>query len=243
MENPLIQKLSRFVALSASEKGALSDLTETVVSVRAHTNLVNEGEKPTTVRVLMDGFACRYKNLPDGGRQIVAFILPGDICNPHVLILKKMDHSIATMAACNIAELSADDILKLTDGHPAIARALWWSNLVDEGISREWITNIGRRRSLRRAAHLLCEMLVRLRIVGLVNEGHFEMPLTQIELADTVSISQVHMNRVLNELRNLGLITLHGKKVTILNVGALEELAGFNPDYLHLSGALLNSLR
>ena len=242
MLNPFVEKLARCGQLSETEKQILGRVTATVSDVKPHTDLILEGDRPSTVHVLMAGFAYRYKILADGARQIVAYMVPGDLCNPHIFILKRMDHTIATLSACKVAELSAADILRMTDHHPGIARALWWSTLVDESISREWISNIGRRRAVERVAHLLCEMVLRLRIVGLVENDRFELPVTQVELADTVAVTNVHMNRVINSLRHLGLITLHGKNVTIIDLEKLQNLAGFTPDYLHLNGTLLRTL-
>jgi CRP-like cAMP-binding protein len=236
--NPLIQKLERFVPLSEADKLALTNATANTKTVNAHIDLIREGDRPSAVRVIMEGFAYRYKLLPNGGRQIVAYIVPGDICNAHVFILKRMDHAIATLSPCKIAELSGRDVLRITSEHPTITQALWWSTLVDEAVSREWITNIGRRSATVRIAHLLCEIYVRLSTVGLVENGKFELPITQIELADTVSITNIHANRVLNTLRRLNLIAMRGKYVKIIDLDALKVMADFSAHYLHLNGLL-----
>ena len=83
----------------------------------------------------------------------------------------------------------------------AIGRALWWATLVDEATLREWLVNIGARTAEQRIAHLLCEMLLRLRSVGLTNGDAYELPLTQVEIADTMGLSNVHANRMLQRLR------------------------------------------
>jgi CRP-like cAMP-binding protein len=117
---------------------------------------------------------------------------------------------------------------------PAIARALWWAALVDEATLREWLVNIGRRAAAERIAHLLCELLLRLRAVGLANGDSYALPITQIELGDTVGVSSVHVNRSLQVLREAGLITLKGGQLVILDATRLQEFSGFNPNYLHL---------
>ena len=118
---------------------------------------------------------------------------------------------------------------------PHQARALWWATLVDEATLREWLVNVGARDAHARVAHLLCELLLRLRTVGLTNGDKYELPISQVELADTVGLSTVHVNRVLQRLRSLDLITLKGGHLVILDVAKLNEFAGFNPNYLHLA--------
>ena len=117
---------------------------------------------------------------------------------------------------------------------PAIARALWVAALVDEATLREWLVNIGGRPAEERVGHLLCELLFRLRAVGLANGDSFELPITQGELADTMGLSDVHMNRVIQRLRKAKLITLKAKSLVILDYARLAEVSGFNPNYLHL---------
>jgi CRP-like cAMP-binding protein len=125
-------------------------------------------------------------------------------------------------------------MLKLMHTYPALTRALWWSTLVEEAIAREWLVNVGQRNALERMAHLFCELLYRFRAVGLNQGLSCTLPLTQVELAETLGLSSVHVNRTLQELRRQKLITLNGGTLTIQNLRALEDLSFFNADYLHL---------
>jgi CRP-like cAMP-binding protein len=177
---------------------------------------------------------CRYKLVAGGGRQIMAYLVPGDFCDLHVFILKAMDHSIGTLSQCSVVSIDRARIVELTE-RPAIARALWWATLVDEATVREWVVNVGARPADERLAHLLCELLVRLKAVGLADGGSYELPITQVDLADTVGLSTVHVNRVLQRLRALELITLRNGRLVILDVEKLNAFSGFNPNYLHLS--------
>ena len=100
-----------------------------------------------------------------------------------------MDHSIGAVVASKVATISPENILKMTHNYPTLTRALWWSTLVEEAIAREWIVNVGQRNALERMAHLFCELLYRFRAVGL-NEGNScTLPLTQVELAETLGLS------------------------------------------------------
>jgi CRP-like cAMP-binding protein len=148
--------------------------------------------------------------------------------------LKRMDHSIGAIAPSRVATIAPDNVLGLMHTYPALTRALWWTTLVEEAIAREWIVNVGQRNALERMAHLFCELLYRFRAVGL-NEGlSCALPLTQVDLAETLGLSSVHVNRTLQQLRRRNLITLDAGTLTIQNLPALEQLSFFNADYLHL---------
>lgn len=231
--NPLIRKLEAFGPLPDDDKRFLASLVRSPRTVGAHVDLIREGDTPTDVRLFVEGFACRYKLIENGRRHIVAYLIPGDFCDLHNFILKQMDHSIATLSPCKVVDLSRQTVLELTE-RPAIARALLWATLVDEATLREWLVNIGARSAEERVAHLLCELLLRLRVVGLVSDGAFELPITQAELADTMGLSHVHMNRVLQRLRAEELITLKGGLLVVLDAERLKAFGGFDPNYLHL---------
>ena len=184
---------------------------------------------------MLEGFACRYKLLRDGSRQIVAFLVPGDFCDLHVFILNAMDHTISTLSVAQVVDIPRARILEFTE-RPALARALWWATLVDEAVLREWLLNNGQRQAEERIAHLLCELYVRLKVVGLAGDDRFALPITQVELGDALGLSAIHVNRSLQVLRRQNLITLKQRELIILDPGRLRDVAGFNPGYLHLTG-------
>ncbi len=206
---------------------------ERVRQVGAREDIIREGERAKDVKLILSGWACRYKSLEDGRRQIIAFFVPGDLCDLNIFILKEMDHSIGTITAVRLAELSRETLDTLTLGHPRITQALWWHTLVTAAIQREWTINLGQRTALERVAHLFCEVFLRLRAVGLTEGQSCELPLTQGELGDATGLSTVHVNRTLQELRGLGQIVLRGKTLTIPDLDLLRTTASFNPNYLH----------
>ncbi|MEA3198352.1 MAG: hypothetical protein QOF32_2404 [Gammaproteobacteria bacterium] len=234
MNNPLLRKLANFTPLSDEESKAIVDVCNDVREVAAREDVIAQGDRTGGVKLLLDGFACRYKTLDDGRRQIVAYFVPGDLCDLRVFILKRMDHSIGAIAHSKIASIAPDNVLKLMHNYPTLTRALWWSTLVEEAITREWIVNMGQRNAIERMAHLFCELLYRFRAVGLNQGLSCTLPLTQVELAETLGLSSVHVNRTLQELRRQKLITLNGGTLTIQNLQALEELSFFSAEYLHL---------
>ncbi|WP_246102716.1 Crp/Fnr family transcriptional regulator [Methylobacterium terricola] len=213
----------------------LHDLCGRTHQVSANEDIIGEGERPENVHLVMEGFACRYKLLSDGKRQIMALLVPGDFCDLHIAILGEMDHSIGTGWGCTCVKIPRATINDLTTNHPRIARALWWATLTDEGTLREWLVNMGQRRADKQMAHLFCELLVRLQTVGCADEDSFEFPISQSDLADTLGVTPVHVNRVLQELRAQNLIVWRSKRLQILNVERLKAFCDFNPNYLHLT--------
>jgi CRP-like cAMP-binding protein len=234
MSNPLLRKLANFTELSAEEKSAVDACCGDVRYFAAGEDVISQGDRTGGVKLLLEGFACRYKVLEDGRRQVVAYFVPGDLCDLRVFILKRMDHSIGAVCASKVATISQENVLRLTHNYPSLTRALWWSTLVEEAIAREWIVNVGQRNALERMAHLFCELLYRFRAVGLNDGMSCTLPLTQVELAETLGLSSVHVNRTLQALRKRKLITLENGTLTIDNLDELKELSFFDPDYLHL---------
>lgn len=232
----LVRKLENFAELTEEERRALHDAAGPVRVYGAHEDLIREGEQASGVAVVLSGFACRHKMLPDGRRQIIGYFLPGDMCDARVFILKRMDHTISTLAPSSVTTLSREAVLEITSKYPRLTRAFWWNTLVEEAIGRQWLVSIGQRTALERVAHLFCEIYVRLQSVGLATPEGCELPVTQSELADTVALSTVHVNRTLKELRRVGLVSMSSKSLVIHDFAGLRALAMFDPGYLHLEG-------
>lgn len=232
-----IRKLRAFAPLSVEEVQTLGAFVEEVVDRKAGDDLIHEGDRPGHVHLLIDGWAYRYKLLPDGARQITAYLLPGDLCDIHIFVLKKMDHSLGLLSDAKIGLIPENTMVDLLDTQPRIARALFWATLVDEATLRAWLVNTLRRDPLECVAHLFCELWVRMKTVGLVQDGMFDLPLTQTELGDTIGLNSVTVNRVLQRLRAEGLIALKRGHLTILDAERLMTISGFDPSYPHLDGA------
>lgn len=198
----------------------------------AHTSLLHQYDVPECAILVLDGFACRYKFLPNGGRQITAYLLPGDIFEPELDFRLPLDCALGTLTACRLTFIPRSNYEGLISRRPRIALALQIARLTEAARLREWIANLGSRPGPERLAHLLCELLFRLRAAGLASENQFGFPVTQADLADTVGMSSVHINRVLQKLRRDGLIELSGRKVTIMKFDALKALAEYDSSYL-----------
>ncbi|WP_271200516.1 Crp/Fnr family transcriptional regulator [Methylopila turkensis] len=232
MSTAVIRKLEALHPLPDEDKTLLHAVMGRGRTLKSGEDIVGEGDHTDTVHVIIEGHGYRYKTLPDGKRQIIGYLVPGDFCDLYGFLLDKMDHGMAARTPCQVAELSEDHVLMLTS-RPALARALWWSELVNAAILREWLVNMGRRTPSARVAHILCELLVRLQVVGQATDDSFRLELSQAELGDTVGLTTVSVNRALQRLRGAGLIVSAGRGITIPDVDALKAFAEFDPSYLH----------
>jgi CRP-like cAMP-binding protein len=205
---PLIRRLESITSLSEDEKKAILDLPARVADLRADADVVREGDRPSQCCLLVEGFLCRYKNLADGQRQIMAFYVPGDIPDLLSLHIEVMDHSLATIVPSKVAFIPHDALRRLIDQNSRIANAFWRETLVDAALFREWLVNLGSRDAYSRIGHLICEVFLKLKAVGLTNGNTFDFPITQGEIGDATGLSTVHVNRSIQELRKNGLIIL-----------------------------------
>lgn len=233
MGNRFVEKMATLADLHPDDKAALVHATRHTTKHGARVDLIREGDRPGPVFVMLDGWACRYKVLPSGARQIVGFLMPGDCCDLHIALLAEMDHSIQTITPATVARIDRAPMDALLERHPRVAKAMYISQLVDEGTMRAWITSMGRRSSVERLAHLICELYIRAGNVGVEVEPSFAMPLSQLLLADALGMTPVHLNRVLKELRVKGAMTISRGKVVIADPKLLVKLAGFDESYLH----------
>jgi len=228
----LARRLEGFNPLSEAERAALAQLGGYVRSVARHVALVDQDRVADHALIVFSGFAARHKRRTSGRRQILAYLLPGDLCDRGALHGYPLDHAIETLTPCRVARVPRVAYLDLLERHPGIAIALQRARLAEEATAREWIANIGFRSGVERAAHLLCELLERLGAIGQASDGQFELPLTQVDLAEALGLSSVHMNRVLQALRRDGIIVSQGRHLRILAPRRLRQLAEFEAGYL-----------
>lgn len=235
MTNLFVRKLGLRVALSEEDERALIDATRKTLKIAPGRDVVSEGDKPEFAHILLDGFACRYRGLSDGGRTILAYLVPGDGCDLHASILPRMPHSIATLTPCVVAQIPYRTIKELAAYRPSIYLALWWSVIVDEAMLQESLVGSGRRSASKQVAHFLCEVITRLQAVGVVSGDDCRLHISQAELADTAGLSLMHIHRVLTELKKSSLIKIGQKAIIVPDISMLKRFCEFDPSYLYLA--------
>lgn len=230
----LLRKLRSIASLSAEDERAVMALPVTIARFEPQRDIVREGDRPSRSFLLASGFAVGSKVLSNGHRQITSLYVSGDVPDLQSLHLDIMDMSVIALVPCEVAFIEHSALRRLCEAHTRLSFALWRSTLIDAAIYREWIANVGQRPAVDRAAHLICEVMTRVRALGLATGHTTEFPLTQSELADALRMSTVHVSRVVRDLRAARLVEFKDKRLHVLDWDGLRELAGFDPTYLHL---------
>jgi CRP-like cAMP-binding protein len=188
---------------------------------------VHEGQTGHKAYILQAGWVCSFKLLPDGGRQIIGFPIPGDCVGLRSILLYTSDHSFAALTDVIVSSFEAPRILSVFSRFPRLGAAILWAASRDEAMVVEHLVSIGRRSAIERTAYFFLELHERLQLVGLATETEFSCPLNQYVIADALGLSAIHVNRVLRQLRERDLMTFKGGTVSIHDVGVLKSLAGF----------------
>ncbi|HUN41464.1 MAG TPA: Crp/Fnr family transcriptional regulator [Acetobacteraceae bacterium] len=229
---PLADKLTAYLTLSAEEFDYLAALHEPRRKLARHRDIIVAGRRYDQLFILCSGVVSRYKVLADGKRQILNLGLPGDLIGLPSSLFDAAVNSVSAVTDVIIAPVPFAKLFALFSRFPRVATALFWSSASEAAMFGEHLVNLGRRSAYQRLAHLVLELLVRLRAVGLGDERSYNLPLTQELMADVLGLSGPHINRMIRSLRDEGLATIEGQRVTIHDVAALSALAGFDERYL-----------
>lgn len=231
----LITKFSTRVDLTDEDRSAIAAMPFKLRTIDQSTYMLREGQQPQRCAFIIDGFAYRQKLTPNGEREIVSILMPGDFIDLQNLFLEESDHDVQALTRITVAEITIPILRELVATRPAIGTALWIDALIEASIHREWLLNIGRRNAKMRLAHLLCEFSARLRASSMAHDdGGYELPMTQEQLGDALGLTPVHVNRVLKSLETDGLITRRKRQIGVSDWRALRDAAEFNERYLHL---------
>lgn len=230
----LLMKLRARDVLTGGEEELLRDSIATVETAPQDKLIVKAGVTLSQSILLVEGLVCRYKDLADGQRQIMEIHVPGDFIDLHGFLLKRLEHHLGSLTPVRLATVPHEKLRAITERHPHLARMLWFSTLLDAAIHRERILSVGRRSAISRIAHLICELYLRLEVIGLAEDGRYRLPLTQTDLADASGLTAVHVNRMLKQLRDQNLLTFRHGDVVIHEWDRLQRLAEFDDGYLYL---------
>jgi CRP-like cAMP-binding protein len=234
MTNLLLRKLNSIATLDDEDRIAVDRLPLQLTDLKADQDIVREGDRPKRSCFLLSGMACWFKMTGEGRRQILSFQISGDLPDMQSVHLSTLDSTLITISPCRVAFVQHEALLDICAKRPNVANAFWRMTLIDAAIFREWVANVGSRQALGRVAHLLCELVVRLRAIGLADKLVFELPVTQTELADATGLSTVHVNRTLQSLRKQKLIHWKDSQLEVLDWAGLQHAGDFDPSYLHL---------
>jgi CRP-like cAMP-binding protein len=230
----VVRRLETRGPLSDADRAAVRALPFVLRTLEPAAYLVREGDPPEMCALLLGGFAYRHKVTGEGERQIMSIHMRDEFLDLQNSFLEVADHNVQALTRCDIAAIRVSELRRLAREHPAVGQAMWIETLIDAAIFREWIVNVGRRDSIGRISHLLCEFALRLKAAGLAQDHRYEMPMTQEQIADCTGLTPVHVNRVLKELGRRGVIAREKRSVSILQWDRLQQIGDFNTRYLHI---------
>lgn len=234
MIEKLLLKLRVRDEVSEIEEQALREAVSHTVEHGRNRTFIRADEPLSSSNLLLEGLVCRYKDLADGRRQMLELHVPGDFVDLHSFPLKKLDHNIMALTPSRLAIVPHERLTRITETMPHLTRLLWFITMLDAAGHREWMTSLGRRSAIEKVAHLFCELYARLKVVELANSLSYSLPLTQTDISELKALTPVHVNRVLKQLREQGLVTFRSGNVEIHDLPRLQVAAEFDPAYLFL---------
>jgi CRP-like cAMP-binding protein len=221
--------LCRLPMPSPEEAAYLSKLSGEPQTLPAHRQVICDGRPCDEIFIVIEGWLAAYKQLRDGGRQILGLRIAGDYAGLECFAYRVAPYTLATLTTCRIAALSRADIDEAVERFPRLASLLVLAFSYNNALLQQFAISLGRRDALARVSHLLAELTLRLRAIG---KTDCPIPLTQQDVADCTGLTTPYVNRILKRLREDGVVELERHSLRVRDIKALAEGAGFRPGYL-----------
>ena len=222
--------MSGLAALSPEELDLLREVAAAGRSRPTQIELCLDG-RPPSPQVLLTGWACYQRVLGDGRRQIIGFLLPGDVIGP--VLRHTLPTPCSALALTPVVVADAKLLMQAVDGSgpvmPGLLSAVQQMSYADDVRLRDHVVRLGRQTAYERVVHLMLEFRSRLEAIGQVVEDGFALPLTQEMLADALGLSVVHINRTLQQIRRDGLLDLRSGQVLLRQVELMKAMADWAP--------------
>jgi CRP-like cAMP-binding protein len=229
-----LAKLNRHTSLIQDEQEAILGLPAKAVQVQTNRDFVRLGQHVTHSCLVVAGLVGRFGQNSEGGRQITALHIPGDMIDLHSVVAPEATSALQALTVTTIMQVPHADLRAVAQRFPTIAEAFWRECVLDGAVLAEWVVNVGRRDARARTAHLLCEMACRYGAVGNGAEANFDFPATQYHLADALGLTPIHVNRTLKSLRQERIADVRHRKVTVHDWKKMAAIADFEPSYLSI---------
>jgi CRP-like cAMP-binding protein len=214
-----------FKPITPNELGAINDIKRDHVALKAGTEIIRAGDECPEIYTLYSGWAFRFKTLPDGRRQILNFLLPGDLVGLQAAMFDVAQYGVEALTDAELCLLPRRKVWALFDEMPGLAFDVAWLGSREEGYVDDNLTSTGRRTAAERIAALIISLYKRAKALGLVENDSFEFPLTQQHIADALGMSLVHTNKTLARLRRMGMYSRANGKMTLTNPRVLQRIA------------------
>ena len=214
-----------FKPVTREELSFINDIKQGHLTVPAGTEIIQAQQDSPDLYTLYSGWAFRFKTLPDGRRQILNFLLPGDLLGLQAAMFDAAQHSIEALTDVELCLLPRRKVWALFDKMPELAFDVTWLGAREESYVDENLLSVGQRNAAERIAALILTLYKRAHALALVADETFAFPLSQQHLADALGLSLVHTNKTLARLRRMGMFTQANGSLTLKNPRALERAA------------------
>lgn len=204
------------------------------VEISANRPIVKENERCPQLYLVESGWVFKSRGLASGRRQIVNYALPGDILCADSLLFKSSGFDLTARTSVSVIRIEAPQGAELFERYPGLAAAIAWTMGQEDSILAERVVSLGRRDSLEKLAHALCELEARLSAIGMMRGKTIELPLNQEDFADILGISVIHVNRTFRRLSEEKTAEYRKGAIDLLQRDRLAEISAFDPAYLHL---------
>ena len=222
-----LRRTGAFTAVTPQVLEFIEGFRSATVQAQPGETLVHEGQSNGRLFTLYAGWAFRYKTLSDGRRQILNFLLPGDLIGLQQEFGDASAHGVEALTACSLCVFQNDSLWAVFREHPRLGYDITWLAAHEENHVDGNLLTAGRRNATERVAMLLMHLYRRLDRIGLADGGSVAFPLTQQHIADALGLSLVHTNKTLRRLSMLGLHELKDGRLRLLNTRALERIAEY----------------
>jgi CRP-like cAMP-binding protein len=232
---PFLDRLASHSDLGDNESRAILDLPARPAQIQTNRDFVRLGERVDQACFVVTGLVGRFGQNREGGRQITAVHLPGDIANLSSVVAPEARSALQALWVSTILCVPHEALRGAARRHPAIAEAFWRESAIEAAVLAEWIVNVGRRNAKSRVAHLLCEIASRVEGLGVRVGSTIPFPATQTHIADMLGLTSVHVNRMVQKLKEDGIVAVHSRMIHVLDWERLKKVGDFDPDYLRIA--------
>jgi len=222
-----LRKTGAFTHDSAEELAFIEGFRSSTLMLQAGTTLIHEQNPSGKLFTLYAGWAFRYKTLSDGRRQILNFLLPGDLIGLQQEFSDGAMHGIEAVTDISLCVFPSEGLWELFRRYPNLGYDITWLAAREEGMVDDNLLTAGRRTAAERVAMLLMHLYRRLEHLGLVQDGSVAFPINQQHIADMLGLSLVHTNKTMRRLQQLGLHEIRNGRLWLVNPKALQRLADY----------------
>lgn len=223
-----LRALPSFRAFTPEELRFISSFKRGELSAEPGTMVLSEGMHSAQLFTLLSGWAFRHKTLDDGRRQILNYLLPGDLVGLQGSVTGEMQHSVEALTPVVLCVFQRDQLHEMFRSHPGLGFDVTWLASREERMLDEHLLSVGRRTALERAAYLIAFLHARATSVSLTVPQRVLIPVTQQHVADTLGLSIVHTNKTLRKLADSKLIRWHDRACEVLNAAGLRDAASWD---------------